>query len=465
MKARRIKYTICLCSLILCISLTWTSCSVTKPYQLDQATVNKTLYRDITTNDTTTIADIPWKQLFSDTLLQGLISEGIQNNLDLKIAAARIKAAEANFVQSKSAFFPSLSANISAAGQQLSAAQAGHSQTYQFYLGSGWEVGLWGKLKSARRSAQSALLESEAYKRAVQTQLISDIAMQYYNLIGYDAQLAITEKTIENRRADVETMKILKESNVVTGAAVVQSQANQYSAEVTVPDLKQHIRETENAISILLGRNPGPVHRDSLLNEQIRTGLETGVPLQLLANRPDVQQAEYQLRYYAELTNVAKTYFYPSLTITGESGLYANNLSQLFNASSFFANVLGGLAQPLFNNGLNKQRLQISKANQEEYLYTFQQALLNAGEEVSNALFDYQAASDKMKTRSQQITYLQRSVEYTRELLKYTANTNYTDVLTSEQSLLAAQLSGVSDKLQQLEAVVTLYRSLGGGWK
>jgi len=441
------------------------SCKVTQQYQRPANAAGNTLYRDVNTTDTSSIATVPWKQLFTDTLLQSLIQEGIDNNPDLKIAVARIKQADANFRQSQLAFLPSLDATATASQVKPSVAQADNKHVYELYGAASWEADIWGKLKSSKRAALAALLQSDAYKRAVQTQLVSNIATNYYALAAYDAQLQLTLKTLDNRKEDVETMKLLKQSDVVTGAAVVQSEANRYSVEVTIPDLKQNIRETENALCVLLGRDPGSIKRDSLSAQILRTDLQTGVPAQLLANRPDVQEAEYQLRYYFELTNVARTYFYPSLNITGQAGLYNTNLSQFFNISSFFANITGGLTQPIFNNGLNKQRLKVAQAQQEEYLVTFRQSLLTAGQEVSNALYDYQAASDKINSRSQQIAFLQKSVEYTQELLKYTSATNYTDVLTSEQSLLAAQLSSISDKLQQLQAVVALYRSLGGGWR
>jgi NodT family efflux transporter outer membrane factor (OMF) lipoprotein len=447
------------------VVLVLASCKVTENYQRSTGLADNKLYRDINTADTTTIADIPWRQMFSDTLLQGLIQEGIDKNPDLKIAVARIKQAQANLRQSNASFYPTLVGHASGTIQNPAPNTGGTPEVYQLYGIASWEADIWGKLKSAKRASLAVLLQSDAYKKAVQTQLVSDIATNYYALLAYDAQLQVTLKTIENRILDVATMKQLKESDVVTGAAVVQSEANQYSVEVTIPDLRQNIRETENTLSILLGRNPGGIARDSLNNQQVRTSLQTGVAAQLLANRPDVQEAEYQLRYYFELTNVAKTYFYPSLTITAQGGLFNGNISQLLSASSLFGNIIGGLVQPIFNQGLNKQRLRVAQAQQEEYIVTFKKTLLNAGQEVSNALYNYQAATDKMQIRSQQIGFLQKSVEFTKELLKYTANTNYTDVLTSEQSLLAAQLNSISDKVQQLQAVVALYRSLGGGWK
>jgi multidrug efflux system outer membrane protein len=441
------------------------SCKVAKPYVQPANAASADLYRKAISLDTTNIADIPWQKLFSDTVLQSLVQEGINNNPDLGIAIARIKTAAANVRQSSMALLPSVNANAAAAFQRVPATQFGTTEAYQLYANSSWEADIWGKLSSAKKAALASLLQSEAYRRAVQTQLVADIATNYYSLLAYDAQLKITQQTVDIRKRDVETMKALKEADVVTGAAVVQSTANRYSVEITIPDLKQNIRETENNLSVLLGKNSDTILRSSLEQQMIDTTLATGVPLQLLANRPDVQQAEYQLRNSFELVNVARTYFYPSLTITAAAGFSGTALSKLFLPASFFANIAGGLLQPVLDRGVNKQRLAIAQARQEEYLGTFKKTILVAGQEVSNALYSYQAAANKQSLRSQQIFNLEKSVEYTKLLLQYSSATNYTDVLTSEQSLLAAQLGSINDRLQQLTAVVNLYRSLGGGWK
>ncbi len=452
-------------SIFTAIILLVASCKIAQPYRQPANVASDSLYRGVSTADSNTIAGISWKQMFSDTLLQKLIDEGISNNLDLKVAIARIKAAAANFKQSKLALLPTIDGNASATFQRVPDTQFGTPEAYQLYVNASWEADIWGKLGSTRRAALASLLQSDAYKRAVQTQLVADIAADYYALMAYDTQLAITQQTLDNRKKEVETMKALKEANVVTGAAVVQSEANRYSVEITIPDLKQNIRETENRMSVLLGRNAGSIARSTLEEQHITSSLATGVPAQLLANRPDVQEAEYQLRNSFELVNVARAYFYPSLVISGASGLSGTSLSRLFDPVSFFANVTGSLLQPVFEKGLNKRRLAVAKANQEEYLNTFKKTILTAGQEVSDALYSYQAAQDKQSFRLQQIAFLQKSVDYTKELLKYSSATNYTDVLTSEQSLLAAQLNSVNDKLQQLSATVSLYKSLGGGWR
>jgi multidrug efflux system outer membrane protein len=451
----------------LTLALLLASCKVTQPYERP-AVRTQGLYRDVAATDTTSLADTPWDRLFPDTLLQRLIAEGITNNLDLKTAMTRIQAAEANLAQSKMAFFPSVTGNGATSVAKVpnvpSAATGFASRQYQLYVNSSWEADIWGKLRSTKRSYVAALLQSESYRRAVQTQLIANIANAYYSLLAYDAQLKITQQNVDIWIENVSTMKELKEAAVVTGAAVVQSEASRYAAEVTIPTLKQSIRETENALSVLLGRVPGPISRTTIEAQQVPDSLTTGVPAQLLSRRPDVQQAEYGLISAFELTNVAKTYFYPSLTLTANAGFSAVALGDLFKSASIFGNLAAGLAQPIFNKGLNTQRLKVAQATQEQSLIAFQSTLLTAGQEVSNALFAYQTAGDRAVLRTKQLAALEKSVEYTKELLKY-SSANYTEVLVAQQSMLTAQLNSVGDRLQQLQSVVNLYRALGGGWK
>ena len=445
------------------ILITLYGCNVTKPYVNNQV-IPENLYRDqgpVNNN----MAMLSWKEIFKDPLLQELIAEGIHNNLDLKTAVANLRAAEANFVQSKQAFLPSLSANASGGAYHPANVQASPTQIYQLYALSSWQADIWGKLKSTKRSMYASYLASEAYKQAIQTQLVANIASVYYQLLAYDEQLNIAQKSLESYYKDTETMKVLKNSNVVTGAAVVQSTANYYTVKATVPDIKNNIRQSENTLSLLLGRPSGTIQRNALFTEEVYSDLSTGLPAQLLANRPDVKEAELQLRSNFEQINIARASFYPALTITGEAGLYATQLKSFFNAGAFFANIIGGLTQPIFNNGLNKQRLKIAQANYEASEYNYSKTLLTAGQEVSNALYQYQMVEEKVSSRKEQIANLEKAVHFTKQLLKYTDTTNYTDVLTSEQNLLTARQSAVNDKLQQLQAVVNLYAALGGGWK
>jgi len=452
-----------LCFIVLLLA--FTSCQVTKPHKLPDMMTNEKLFRDLAVSDSSNMAEVPWKSLFTDPNLQSLIAEAIRNNPDLQIAVIRMEKAEASVKQSRAAFFPSLSGHFDASLRNKDTDGSGISENYELYGSTSWEADIWGKFRSTKRANMASFLQSEAYKRAVQTQLIADVALNYYTLLAYDAQLQITRMTLEKREADVEAMQLLKDNDVITGADLVLSQANRYSAEVTIPDIEQAIYETENTLSYLLGRTPGPIDRGTLAEQEISVELKSGIPAQLLANRPDVMQAEYQFRYFYEMTNVARSYFYPALTITATGGISETDLSQLFDVHTIIWNVAGGLVQPIFNQGVNKQRLRIARANEEEYFLAYKQTLVSAGNEVVNAMHQYQSATDKIAIRTQQIAYLEKSVDFTMELLKYSSSTNYTDVLTSEVNLLSAQISSVNDKLQQLKATVYLYQSLGGGWK
>ncbi|HEV2482387.1 MAG TPA: efflux RND transporter permease subunit, partial [Puia sp.] len=427
------------------------------------------------TADTITLATLPYERLFSDTVLQGLIAEGLRQNPDLKVAMERMTEARENLQQSKAALFPTLSANISAnpakqspAALDIPPAYIGSYQltttTYSASLSTSWEADIWGKLRSAKRSYFATFLESDAARRVIQTQLIADIAGYYYQLLSYDEQRRITVETVKNRQDDVVTMKALMESGLATGAAVVQSDANRASAQLLIPDINYNIRETENALSILLGRVPGEIRRSSLAEQVPYDSLATGVPSLLLRNRPDVQQAEFAFRAAFENVNVARTYFYPQLTLTAQGGFSNLQIRDFFDHSVFY-NIIGGLTQPIFNQRQNKTRLHVAQAVQREAFYTYEKTLLTAGAEVSNSFFSYQTAVEKQRTRGDQIKLLEQAVDFTKALLRYSSATNYTDVLTSEQSLLAAQLSGVNDRLQELQAVVDLYKALGGGWR
>jgi multidrug efflux system outer membrane protein len=460
--------------ILLMVAITFASCKVMKQYQRPQI-IAENLYRDtlFTQSDSTSMADLPWKTLFTDTTLQALIQEGLDKNINLKTAILRMSEAQYTLEQSKLVYLPTLDAGINATQTKNSRAALNFPEginidlntiTYKAQLSASWEINLWGQLGSLKRQALANFLQSDATKRAIQTQLIADIANYYYNLVALDQQLRITESTVKNRIEGVETMKALKASAVVNGAAVVQSEANRYAVEVTIPDLKRNIREIENIISILLARAPGSIPREVLSQQKPYMDIDVGVSTLLLRNRPDVQAAEFALKVALENTNVAYSYFYPSLSITAQGGISTLKLENFFD-KSFFYNVIGGLTQPIFNRGQNKTRYKIAQAQQQEALLGFQQTLLNAGQEVSNALYAYQTALDKQRIRTSQIQSLEKAVDFTKELLRYSSATNYTDVLTSEQSLLAAQLNSVNDQLQQYQSIVNLYRALGGGWK
>ena len=447
------------------ILITLGACNVAKTYKAP-IDVSPNLYRNNSNGDTTNLGFLSYKEVFTDTILQGLIGIGIEKNPNLQIAYTRIKQAEALYLQSGAALLPTLNSNAGITVSKLSEAQGfgirNSATQYQLGLSSSWEADVWGRLRSNRRANFANLLQTEEAARAVQTSLISAIANFYYTLLALDQQLVITQQTVYNWDTTVNTIRELKKAARVTEAAVVQSEALRYAAEVTIPDLRQQILETENALSILLGNDPAAIRRGKITEQQTLSVLQTGVPAQLLANRPDVQQAELQFRNNFELTNVARASFYPTLSITASSGLSAFNFANFLSAGGFGASIGAGLIQPIFNQRNNRTRLLVAEAQQQGAFLNFQNTLLNAGREVSNAVSLHQTALDKMSVRTNQLNSLQLSVEYSQELLRY-GFANYTEVINARQFLLQAQLGGVNDRLQQLQATVNLYRALGGG--
>ena len=443
------------------------SCNTANHFQRNTVNTDN-LYGSQVTSDTATIANKPWHELFAEAYLQQLIQEGLNHNPDLLIAIQRVYEAEAYFSQSKAALLPGLNGQGSASyirnPESIYPNGPREVTSYQLGVVASWEIDLWGKLRSSKRAAYANLLSSDAGQKAVETRLIANIAATYYSLVGLDAKLVITRQTVKNNIDLFETIKVLKESGKVTGAAVVQSEANRYATEVTIPDLEQQIRETENTLCLLLGRTPGTIERGKIDEQTLATVLTTGIPAQLLDNRPDVMQAEYGVMSAFEITNNAHASFYPSLTLTASAGFAATDLSKLIDPKSFAANVIGGLVQPIFNKRLNITRLKVAQAQQEEALINFRNTLLRAGQEVHNALGSYESSVQKIALRKLQLEALVKSVDYTKELLTY-GSANYTEVLNAQTSLLSAQLNSVNDQLQQLNAVVSLYRALGGGWK
>ena len=397
------------------------SCKVTKPYQTPAVQYNDS-FRGGATGDTTTMAILRWREVFTDTILQGLIEKGISQNLDLQMAYSRIRQAQSYYKQSRAAFLPAIDANAGASRTRLSKAQGfgvvSNFTEYQLGISAAWEADIWGRLSSTKRASRASLLQTEAGARAIQSEIVSNIASLYYTLLSLDQQLIITRQTVRNWDTTVTTMRSLLEGARVTEAAVVQSLAQRYAAEVTIPDLIQRIQQAENALSILLGMPPADVTRSRLADQSTLPILNTGIPLQLLGNRPDVQEAEQAYRYAFELTNVARTAFYPSLTISGSTGFSNLSLSGFFGASAFGYSITGGLLQPILHQRRNKTNLEVAKEQQRTALLGFQNTLLTAGQEVSDALSLHVAARNKMLVRSNEIDALQKSVDYTQKLLQ-----------------------------------------------
>ncbi|MBC5841944.1 efflux transporter outer membrane subunit [Flavobacterium sp. F-380] len=447
------------------------SCFVAKEYERPELkTAN--LYRNaVVTTDTASLAAISWDKVFTDPLLQKYISKGLENNLDIRIAMQNLVAAEATMKQGKAGYFPTLTATTDWTHQTISKnSQSGtflrnlNVDQYQLSGNLSWEADIWGKIRSNKRAANAAFLQTTAANQAIKTELIASIATLYYQLLSVDAQIKIAEKTLINRDKSVETIVALKKAGNVTEVGVKQTEAQKYATELIIADLKNSTIILENTLSTLLNDPTVVIQRATFESQNLQPAITLGVPASLLRNRPDVIAAEYNLITNFEMTNVAKSGFYPSLRVTASGGFQSIDLKEWFSANSLFASVITGLTQPIFNQRQVKTKYEVAKANQEKAYLQFEQSLLVAGKEVSDALAQYNNETYKITIREKQVDALGKASQFSDELLNY-GLANYLEVLTAKDAALNAELSLADNKFQQYKAVVQLYKALGGGWQ
>lgn len=438
------------------------ACSVYKSYERPDMPVVDSLYRQAaaTSADTTSIASLSWRELFTDPKLQALIETGLQNNTDLNIARLKVTEAEATLMTSRLAYLPSISFEPS--GTLRSVDGNAMTKSYDIAASASWEVDIFGKLTNAKRGAKAALEQSEAYRQAVQTQLIATIANSYYSLLMLDAQLDISERTAANWGENVRAMKALKAAGDATELAVAQSEASKLSVDASIASLRQQIDQMENTLTALLGIAPQKIDRTTIGEQRFPTELAAGVPLQLLQRRPDVRQSEAALAQAFYATNAARAAFYPSITLSGSAGWSNAAGAAITNPGQWLFTAVGSLVQPLFNRGKNIANLRIAKAQQEEALLSFRQSLLDAGTDVNNALIQWQTARQRQQIDQQQILSLESTVRSSELLMQYSSQ-NYLEVLTARQTLLQAELTAVSDRFDEIQGVINLYHALGGG--
>lgn len=439
-------------------------CSVYRNYERPDNLPVDSLYRNdvstLSSSDTVSLGNLSWKEVFCDTILQNLIEYGLINNTDMQVALLRLDQAQAKLSSAKLAYLPSFSIS-----PQVSISKSDGSavlKSYQIPLQAEWEIDLFGKLRNAKKEAQATMLEQQAYCRVVQTELIANIANGYYSLLMLDEQLRITDNTIDLWKEQVRTMESMWKVGEITENAVTSARASLSGIEATRLELERQQYETENSICVLLGISSRHINRGSLEGQCVTEQLSTGVPLQLLSRRPDIVQAEMNLAAAYYSTGQARAAFYPSLVLSGSIG-WTNSLGQAIqNPGGWILSALASLTQPIFNKGKLISNLRVSKDEEQIALLNYKQALLNAGQEVNNALFACESYSQLIETHNQQCRELQRTV-FTTESLYRTGNATYLELLTAQHSLLNTQLDLVADRVAYLQSIITLYNSLGGG--
>ena len=425
------------------------------------------LVRDVTSNtdtlavnDTTSFGNLPWRNVFTDPQLQALIEQGLAHNTDLLNAALNVKMVEDQLLVSKLAFVPSFTFSPQGTISSWDGSRA--TKTYSLPVNASWSIDLFGNLLNQKRSAQMALLATKDYQLVVKTNLIANIANAYYTLLMLDKQLEIVNNMTGLTKETWNMMKLQKELNNAKETSVQSAEANYYSVLAQAEDLKRQIRETENSLSLLLGQPAQTIGRGKLENQSLPTDFSTGVGIQMLNNRPDVHYAEMSLAQCFYDVQTARSKFYPNISISGSGAFTNNSGGGIVNPGKWLFNAVASLVQPIFQNGQLIAGLKVAKAQQEQAYNTWQQAVLSAGSEVSNALVLYNSSDEKSKLEQKQIESLTKNVEYTKDLFSMGGST-YLEVITAQQSLLNAELAKVQDDFYKMQAVVNLYYALGGG--
>ena len=447
-------------------SLLMTSCGLYNKYERPEVNT-KGLVRDVVSNsdtlavsDTASFGNLPWRQVFTDPQLQSLIEKGIANNTNMLNAALNVKMVEDQLMVAKLAFVPSFTFSPQGTISSWDGNQA--TKTYSLPVTASWSLDLFGNLLNVKRSAQMALLATKDYQLVVQTKIISNIANMYYTLLMLDKQLQVVNDMSKLTEETLNIMKIQKELGRVKETSVQSAEANMYSVKAQATDLKRQIRETENSLSLLLGQQAQIIQRGTFEGQSLPTQFSTGVGIQLLANRPDVHYAEMSLAQCFYDVNTARSKFYPSITISGTGAFTNSGGMGITNPGKWLLSAVGSLTQPIFAHGQIVAGLKVAKAKQEQAFNTWQNAVLSAGSEVSNALVLYNSSNEKSELEAKQVESLKKNVEYNKMLFN-DGSATYLEVITAQQSLLNAELSKVADDFYKMQAVVNLYYALGGG--
>ena len=436
------------------------SCGIYTKYQPAETTPDNLYGEEVAVDDTTNFGNVNWRELFTDPQLQALIEQGLQNNTDLRSAQLQIEEAEAALMSAKLAFLPSFALSPQGTISSFDGGKA--TKTYTLPVTASWELDIFGRLRNAKQQAKALYAQSKDYQQAVRTQLIAGIANVYYTLLMLDEQLAISQQTEEAWKETVASTRALMDAGLANEAATSQMEAAYYSVQTSILDLKEQINQVENSLALLLAETPRRYERGKLADQRLPEDVAVGVPMQMLSNRPDVRAAERSLEQAFYATNHARAAFYPSIVLSGSAGWTNSAGSMIVNPGKFLASAVGSLTQPLFNKGQIMAQYRIAKAQQEEASLSFQQALLNAGSEVNDALVACQTSKAKTLLFEKQIQSLEKALESTSLLMEH-GTTTYLEVLTARQSLLSAQLSQTANRFTEIQSVINLYQALGGG--
>jgi multidrug efflux system outer membrane protein len=412
------------------------------------------------------LANAAWWEQFGDPVLDALVATALRENKDLMIASARIDEYAGRYGITRSQLFPQ--ATLGAAGYKQKNTLPGTlvKGTYDSYdtiFSASWEIDLWGKIRRQGEAARAQIVASEEGRQGVILTLVANVAGGYIALRDLDRQLEIASTTANSRGASYQLFKDRYDGGVISILELSQNKSQYEEALATIPALEKSIAQQENALSILLGRNPQPIARGKTIDELIPPMVPEGLPSSLLERRPDLRQAEQSLIAANAQIGAAKAAYYPSISLTGVFGVASSSLSKLFNSSSQIWQYGGALSLPIFNAGLLSSQVDVAQAQQQQALFSYQKAIQNAFREVNDSLIDQDRTRVQLATQARQVEALQQYADTAR--LRYdNGYTSYIEVLDAESSLFQTQLQYTQTQQTQLQAMINLYKAMGGGW-
>ena len=462
---KRFSINIVLCTCILCTFLS--SCGVYRKYK-SQTDVPENLYgqNDSTVIDSTTIADISWREFFRDPLLQDLIDSALVRNTDMQSARLAVEQAQASLTAAKLAYLPSIRLNPQASISTTMGTDGAFSKaayTYNIPLQLDWNIGISGSVTVKKRKAQAVLEQAKYAQEAIRANLISSVAQYYFRLLLLDREMEILLLTDSLWNVSLETEKALWENGKAYSTAVNQMESSNLTVKTQIVDTKRSILAAENALCKLLRMTPQPIARSAWGDFELPARFETGVPALLLEKRPDIRVADQQLAEAFYNTASAKAAFYPSFSLQGILG-WTNNGGLILDPGAMLLQAAASLMQPIFAQGSIRANLKIAKANQQDKLNQYVQTVINAGNQVNEALADCQVAKSKDDIYKRQVAVLQDAYTGTHELMN-AGKASYLEVLTAQESLLKAQLNEAENLFNGSQALIGLYIALGGSSK
>ena len=451
-------------------SLMMASCGLYNKYERPEVMTDGIVRDPVAQNgalqsaDTASFGNLPWRQLFTDPQLQALIEQGLKNNPDMLNAALNVQIVNEALKCARLAFLPSIALSPQGVISSLRTDPAVTTKSYQLPISASWNVDLFGNLLNAKRSAQMQLIATLDYQTVVQCNIVSGIANLYYTLLMLDRQLEIVSDMEQLTKDTWDKMKFMHDNRVGYRSTAVQSaEAAYYQVQAQKVDLQRQLRETENALSLLIVQPAQSIKRNRLADQTLPSKFATGVTIGLLSNRADVHAAEMSLAQCFYDVQQARSRFYPNITITG-TGAFTNN-NGMINPGKLLLSAVGSLVQPIFQHGQIVAGLKVAKMQYEQAYNKWQNAVLKAGNEVSNALVSYNSSDEKGQLDSKRVSVLKQNVEDTKKLMESSSNTTYLEVISAQSSLLNAEIAEVTDQFNKMQAVVNLYQALGGGAK